>query len=165
MKSFENTVSRYRKLDEMINELKEYVNALTAEREKLNAEIVIETLNKPRLFNAFQRKTSSAGIIGRNLFTVTFSDKLCRTEDKARLDDQEWLRNAVSDEYYSCKLELLASKVKADIKSGRLDKAKLKKMGLTVCKVGNLKVSRIPSDAEFPAIKAEASRLAETVED
>lgn len=165
MKSFENTVSRYRKLDEMINELKEYVNALTAEREKLNAEIVIETLNNPRHFNAFQRKTSSAGIIGRNLFTVTFSDRLFRAAEKARLDDQEWLRNFVDDEYYSCKLELLASKIKADLKSGKLGQVKLMKMGLRVCKVGNLKVSRIPSDAEFPAIKAEAERLADKVED
>ena len=41
-KSFENTVSRVRKCAEMIDELKEYVNILTAERDRLEGEIISE---------------------------------------------------------------------------------------------------------------------------
>ena len=165
MKSFENRVSRFRKLEEMIGELKEYVNSLTAERDILQTEIVVETLHKPRLFNAFIRKTSSAGIVGRNMFTVTYSDRLCRTQDKARLDDQDWLHYNVGSDYYSIKLELQASKIKADVKSGRLDDEKLKKMGLSICRVGSLKVGRIPSDAELNAIREEAASIADSIED
>ena len=40
-KSFENTVARFRKCAEMVDELKGYTNTLAAERDKLEDEIIV----------------------------------------------------------------------------------------------------------------------------
>ena len=165
MKSFENTVSRYRKIDEMIEELKDYVNTLTGERDMLGAEIVSHLATHPAAYNVFKHKTSSAGIVGRNMFTVAFSEQLCRTKPNARLDDQEWLKSDVDDKYFKSKLLLLTSKVNADFKSGKLDASSLRKMGLDYRRVGNVSVSRIPNDSELDAIREEAASTADSIED
>ena len=165
MKSFENTVSRYRKIDEMIEELKDYVNTLTGERDMLGAEIVSHLATHPAAYNVFKHKTSSAGIVGRNMFTVAFSEQLCRTKPNARLDDQEWLKSDVDDKYFKSKLLLLTSKVNADFKSGKLDASSLRKMGLDYRRVGNVSVSRIPNDSELDAIREEAASIADSIED
>ncbi len=131
----------------------------------LGAEIVSHLATHPAAYNVFKHKTSSAGIVGRNMFTVAFSEQLCRTKPNARLDDQEWLKSDVDGKYFKSKLLLLTSKVNADFKSGKLDASSLRKMGLDYRRVGNVSVSRIPNDSELDAIRKEAASIADSIED
>ena len=121
--NFENTVARFRKVSEMVDELKEYVNTLSAERDALEEDIIAHCAKDEGVYDVFRRKNSAAGIVGRNLFTVTFSEQLERTEKGARLDDQEWLDNLFLREtrcWTGTKKFLRTSKVVADFKAGRL---------------------------------------------
>ena len=164
-KPFENNVSRFRKCAEMIDELKEYVTILTAERDRLEGEIISELAAHPEAYNVFTRKTSSAGIVGRELFTVAFSDQLARRTKGKALDDQGWLRDDVFAGYRQAKLSLMKSKINADYKAGILDEKTMKVLDLTYAKVGSLIVRRVPKDSELAEIRAAAEALADTVED
>ena len=170
MNSFENTVARFRKTAEMVEELKEYANALSAERDALQAEIVEHCAANPDAFNVFQRKTSSAGIVGRNLFTVSFSEQLARRNCK-RLDDQEWLKNIWVDvenlgdaAYVQQSYKLMASKVNADYKAGKMSDAQFKRIGLRYERVAKVKAVRVPNDAEVAALTKAAEVLVDKIE-
>ena len=168
-KSFENTVARYRKASEMIEELKECLETLTAECGKLESEIVEYLAANPKAYNVYQRKTSSAGLVGRNFFTVTFSQELARTQAGKRLDDQEWLSKLWADKvgvnYQTTKRSLLKSKVNADVKAGTLDAATMKALGLKYERKASVVVKRIPEDAELATLRSEAEALVEETED
>jgi hypothetical protein len=166
MKSFENTVARFRKCSEMIEELKEYVNTLTAEREHLEGEIIAYLAKHEEAYNVFKRKTSSAGVVGRNLFTVAFSEQLMRRSSAdARLDDQRWLKDFIFCGYRDSKLSLLKSKINADYKAGFLDERSMRNMDLTYGLKASLTVRRVPNDAEIAALRSEAEALADSAED
>ena len=164
-KSFENTVARFRKCAEMVDELKGYTNTLAAERDKLQDEIIAHLAANPSAYNVFKRKTSSAGLVGRNMFTVAFSEQLQRNNAKARLDDQKWLNDFVFAGYRDTKHSLLKSKINADFKAGLLDEKGLQTMDLTYGKKASLTVRRVPNDAELSALRSEAEALADAVED
>ena len=169
MKSFENTVARFRKIAEMVDELKGYTKALTAERDALEAEIIEHCAEHPDVYNVFMRKTSSAGLVGRNFFTVTFSEQLERRQAGKRLDDQDWLDNWSNTEegqkYQTTKRSLLASKIAADYKAGNLDDGNLRFMGVKFDKMAHVTAQRIPNDAELAKIRRDAEALAEDAED
>ena len=164
-KSFENTVARFRKCAEMVDELKGYTNTLAAERDKLQDEIIAHLAANPSAYNVFKRKTSSAGLVGRNMFTVAFSEQLQRKTAKARVDDQQWLKDFVFAGYRQTKYSLLTSKINADFKAGLLDEKSLKSMDLTYGKKASITVRRVPNDAELAALRSEAEALADSVED
>ena len=168
-KSFENTVARFRKASEMIEELKDCIESLTAECGKLESEIVEYLAANPKAYNVYQRKTSSAGLVGRNFFTVTFSQELARTQAGKRLDDQVWLDELWADDvgvnYQLMKRVLLKSKVNADVKAGKLDAATMKALGLKYERKASIVVKRIPDDAVLSALQKEAESLAEELED
>jgi hypothetical protein len=167
MNEFENCVARFRKAAEMVDELKDYVKSLAAERDRLEVEIVAHLARNPRAYNVFVRKTSSAGIVGRNMFTVAFSEALARTAPGARLDDQEWLRAnqrlKIGTPYIASKLSLMASKVNADAKAGILSEHDLRMLGLQHELKASVSVTRIPDSATLSAIREEARRLADSV--
>ena len=163
--NFENTVSRFRKVSEHIAELSEIIDALKAERDALEAEALGHCFDHMELYNVFTRKTSSAGIVGRELFTVAFSDQLARRTKGKALDDQGWLRDDVFAGYRQSKLSLMKSKINADYKAGILDEKTMKVLDLTYAKVGSLIVRRVPKDSELAEIRAAAEALADTVED
>lgn len=165
MKSFENTVARFRKTSEMVDELKSYVNTLSAERDKLEVDIIDHLAAHPEAYNVFKRKTSSAGIVGRNMFTVAFSEQLERKTSGKRLDDQAWLMDVVSKNYRQSRHSLLTSKINADFKAGILDDSKLRALDLKYGRKASLTVRRIPNDAELAALRSEAESLADSVED
>ena len=189
--NFENTVARFRKVSEMVDELKEYANALAAERDSLEAGIIATCSKDPSLYNVFKRKTSSAGIVGRNMFTaslynvfkrktssagivgrnmftVTFSEQLERAKDGARLDDQAWLESLALDEpasWVATKKELRKSKVTADFKAGAVSEAELKRFGMRFGRRAHVAVKRIPEDAELNALlEAAEAATAESAE-
>ena len=168
MKSFENTVARFRKTAEMVEELKGYVNALTAERDALETEIIAHCAEHPDVYNVFVRKNASAGLVGKNLFTVTFSDQLKRRLSGRRLDDQEWLKcwgdKNLVEAYQTSKRCLLASKITADYKSRLLNDGDLRYLGLTFAKAAHVTAQRVPNDAELSAIRRDAEALAEDAE-
>ena len=167
MKSFENTVARYRKTAEMVDELKDYVNTLSAERDALEAEIVAHCAEHPEAYNVFMRKTSSAGIVGRSMFTVAFSQQLARTMHGERLDDQEWLKSNAALKtgapYVASKMSLLSGKVNADFKSGKLSERELRMLGLKYERKASVTARRIPNDAELAAIRRDAEALTDEI--
>ena len=166
--NFENTVARFRKVSEMVDELKEYVNALSAERDSLEADIIATCAEVPSLYNVFNRKTSSAGIVGRNMFMVTFSEQLERAKDGARLDDQAWLAetNLVleTDKWVGTKLFLRTSKVVADFKAGIVSEAELRSLGMKFGRCAHVTAKRIPNDAELKVLRSTAEALIDEIE-
>ena len=156
--TFENTVARFRKCVEQRDELKDIVDALNGECETLEASIIDACMNDPGLFNVFKRKTSSAGLVGRNYFQVAFSKTLTRKNSGDRLDDQEWL-SGLSAQYVRSKLSLSAAKVKADYSEGSLSDAALRDMGLKYGDKVSVTVKRIPDDAELATIREDAEAL------
>ena len=157
--TFENTVARYRKCVEQRDELKDIVDALNGECETLEATIIDTCLNDPSLFNVFKRKTSSAGLVGRNYFQVSFSKKLQRSEEGDRLDEQEWLAG-LAQQYVKSKLSIAASKIRADYSAKRLDDKALDDMGLAYGDDVSLTVKYIPDEATLAQIKRDAESLA-----
>ena len=156
--TFENTVARYRKCVEQRDELKDIVDALNGECETLEASIIDACMNDPSLFNVFKRKTSSAGLVGRNYFQVSFSKSLMRRGATDRLDDQEWLAG-LDQQYVREKKMLSASKVKADYAEGTLTDAALRDMDLVYGDKVSVTAKHIPDDAELAAIKQQANAL------
>ena len=157
--TFENTVARFRKCVEQRDELKDIVDALNGECETLEASIIDACMNDPGLFNVFKRKTSSAGLVGRNYFQVAFSKTLTRKNSGDRLDDQEWL-SGLSAQYVKTKLSISASKVRADYSAKRLDDKALRDMGLKYGDDVSLSVKYIPDEATLAQIKRDAEELA-----
>ena len=161
--TFENTVARYRKCVEHRDELKDIEDALNGEIQKLEAEIVAECLANNELFNVFERKTSSAGLVGRNYFQVTFSKSLVRRGKYARLDEQDWLRN-LPNQYVATKRSLLASKIIADYSAGKITETDLREKDLSLNAKPSLTVKLIPSDAALAKIREYAEALVDDAE-
>ena len=161
--TFENKVARYRKLTEHIEELKSIVDSMEGERMMLEADIITDCMKRPAVrFNVFMRKTSSAGLAGREYFTLAFSRRLERTlGPKARLDDQEWLATTVDQRYVKEKLVFQPSAVNAAVAKGELDEDGLKAMDLRYGTAASLTVKRIPNDTELRQIRAEAEAFAD----
>ena len=157
--TFENTIARYRKVSEHLEELKDIVDSLKAEREALEASVIDSCLRNESLFNVFMRKTSSAGLVGRNYFQVSFSKKLQRSEEGDRLDEQDWLAG-LAEQYVKTKLSISASKVRADYSAKRLDDKALRDMGLKYGDDVSLSVKYIPDEATLAQIKRDAEELA-----
>ena len=157
--NFENKVARFRKCRQMAVELKETAKTLEAECAVLEGQIFDEITMTPSRLNVFIRKTSSAGLAGRNMFTVSFSKEVARRHALDRLDDQEWLEQ-VSKKYTVSKLSLLKNKINADFKAGKLDEDKLRDMDLRYERKASLTVSLVPSDADLSRIREEALKLA-----
>ena len=166
--NFENMVARYRKTSEMVAELKEYAQTLAAERDALESEIIAHCAQHGEVYNVFERKTSSAGIAGRNMFTVTFSEQLERTSSGGRLDDKEWLDGLFQKcpfVWTESRRLLLTSKVLADIKSGLVDAAQLKGYGMRLGRRAHVTAKRIPDDAELSALRSAAEAMVEDLTD
>ena len=164
--NFEMTVARYRKTCEMIDELKECVNTLSAERDALEEDIIVHCANDEGVYDVFRRKNSAAGIVGRNLFTVTFSEQLERTTSGAKLDDQEWLDDLFLREtrcWTGTKKFLRTSKVVADFKAGLVDAAELKRLGMCFGRRAHVVAKRIPNDAELNALRESAESLIDEI--
>ena len=165
--NFENTVSRYRKVSEMVDELKEYANTLAAERDSLEAGIIATCSKDPSLYNVFRRKTGSAGIVGRNMFTVTFSEQLERIKANKRLDDQEWLAKTDfaqnTGKWVGTKLFLRTSKVVADYKCGATTLGELEHFGLCLGRCAHVTAKRIPNDAELEVLRSTAEALIDEI--
>ena len=89
MKSLEQKVSRYRKLQEMIEELSDCLAPLKAEAETLSDEIFAAFSADKSLYNVGVYKTFAVGIIARELVRIDFSDKVTRKKGNER--DQDWL--------------------------------------------------------------------------
>ena len=165
--NFENTVARFRTVSEMVDELKEYTNTLAAERDKLEEDIIATCYKDPSLYNVFRRKTGSAGIVGRNMFTVPFSEQLERAKDGARLDDQAWLESLALDDpasWVATKKELRKSKVTADFKAGEVSVAELKRFGMRFGIRAHVTAKRIPNDAELEVLRSTAEALIDKIE-
>ena len=156
--TFENTVARYRKCVEHRDELKDIVDALNGECQRLEDNIVEGCVCDKRLFNVFTRKTSAAGLVGRNYFQVTFSKSLARRGKYNRLDDQAWLAG-LPQQYVASRLSLQASKIKADYASGALTDDDLSGLGLAYEDKPSLIVKLIPSDAALAKIREDAEAL------
>ena len=76
--TFENMIARVRKIQEHVDEMQEIIDTLKGEKESLEASILVTLDNNPELYNVYVRKNASAGIVGRNMFKVTFSTTLAR---------------------------------------------------------------------------------------
>ena len=164
--NFENTVARFRKVSEMVDELKEYANTLAAERDKLEEDIIVHCAKDEGVYNVFKRKTSGAGVVGRNMFTVTFSEQLERTLIGARLDDQAWLESLALDDpasWVATKKELRKSKVTADFKAGEVSVAELKRFGMRFGIRAHVTAKRIPNDAELEMLRSTAEALIDEI--
>ena len=163
MTQLENKVSRYRKVTEMIYELNEIVESLKAEKTQLGDELMAGF--KKSDFNVCQYKTLSVGLVGRNLFNVSFSQRIDRKSGK-RLDDQTWLAKIHGDtgplgiEFVGANLVLQKDAIKAAWRQTPDAVEKwMDAYDLTFRKTMSLNVRRIPSDTELSAIRAEAEKM------
>ena len=163
--TFENMVARVRKIGEHIKEMLDIVESLKCERECLEAKILEQLDAQPGLYNVYVHKNESAGLVGRSLFKVAYSTSLARLGAKDRLDDQEWLesiwKHDVGVHYQMSKRILLAGKIAADYKAGKLDDAALRSMRLRYVRKASLTVGRIPDETELNALKRSAEELAD----
>ena len=165
--NFENTVARFRKVSEMVDELKEYANTLAAERDSLEEDIIVHCAKDEGVYNVFKRKTSGAGVVGRNMFTVTFSEQLERIKVDKRLDDQEWLAKTDfaqnTGKWVGTKLFLRTSKVVADYKCGATTLGELEHFGLRLGRCAHVTAKRIPNDAELEVLRSTAEALIDEI--
>ena len=158
--TFENMVARYRKISEHIEELKDVVTSLQGELSTLDAEIFTACMANRGKFNVYQRKTSSAGLVGREYFVMTFAKKVDRRGPTQRLDDQEWLAT-IDSRYVKQKLVFQSAAINAAVSSGEVSDGKLRDMGLRYVDTASLKVRRIPNDKELYQLREEAKALVE----
>lgn len=153
-------ISRYRKVCEHLDDLREIVTNLQSEKSWLEAEVLGQL--KPSDFNCVKTANVSRGIVDSEVFTVTESERLVRF-DGGSIDNQDWLSelDISFGDYVSTKYELMRSKVIADFRAGNLSRATLQLYGLGVQKTLSLTVSRLPSDAAVTALKEQAEALTE----
>ena len=84
MSSFENLISRFRKVKEMIAELSDILVSLKGEAENLQGLILVELNAAPNRYNVCTRKNLSMGLVGRNVFTVAFGETIERAKGRAQ---------------------------------------------------------------------------------
>ena len=170
MSSFENLISRFRKVKEMIAELSDILVSLKGEAESMQGLILMELSAAPERYNVCTRKNLSMGLVGRNVFTVAFGSSVERivTKPKSQDSEQEWLQDLYNsdfgEDYVGKRYLLLKDKIKADLRSGELTEKGLSKMGLTLQPTANISVRRIPGDTELKALIEEAGTLADSIE-
>ena len=149
--TFDNMVARVRRIDENIQLMLDAIDALKGEKDSLEASILTVLADHPELYNVYIRKNVSAGMVGRNLFKVTFSTSLSRLGEHDRLDEQEWLAT-IESRYIRTKMELDKSAIRSDYKAGELTDATLRTMRLHYVDKARLLVSHSPDDSEVAAL-------------
>ena len=170
MSSFENLISRFRKVKEMIAELGDILVSLKGEAENLQGLILADLAAKPERYNVCTRKNLSMGLVGRNVSTVAFGSSVERivTKPKSQDNEQEWLQDLYNgdfgEDYVGKRYFLLKDKIKADLRSGELTEKALNQKGLTLQLTANISVRRIPGDTELKALIEEAGTLADSIE-
>jgi len=168
VRTLENMVARYRKLREMVAELEDCLKPLKEEATKLQDELFAEFSRKPSLYNVCRKKTVSMGFVGKNLVRVDYGRTIER-KDGGRRDDQDWLKEFES-KFPGCgfvknKYELNLAKMLGDIKGEVLTLDGLSSMGLRMAPSYKVKVYRIPRDMELAALKQEALKLVDEVDE
>ena len=156
--TFENMVARYRKITEQINDMKDCIDSLQGELAVLDAQIFVACMEDKEKFNVFKRKTSSAGLAGREYFVMTFARKIERRAPTQRLDDQEWLAT-IEPRFVKSKLIFQSAALNAAVSSGEITDENLKDMGLRYVNSASLTVKRIPNDTELSKLRADAEAL------
>ena len=167
MSRFENLISRFRKVKEMIAELSDILVSLKGEAENLQGLILGDLAAAPKRYNVCKRKNLSMGLVGRNVFTVAFGETIERAKGRLQ-DEQEWLEElyhgVTTEQYIGRRYFILKDKIKADLRSGELKTGDLKRMGLNLEPTANISVRRIPGDMELKALIEEAGTLADSIE-
>ena len=168
IRTLENMVARYRKLREMVAELEDCLKPLKEEASKLQDELFAEFSRRPSLYNVCKKKTVSMGFVGKNLVRVDYG-KTIERKDGGRRDDQEWLKR-LGERFPGCgfvktKYELNLAKMLGDIKGEVITLDGLGEMGLAMAPSFKVKVYAIPKDAELSALKEEALKLADEVDE
>ena len=156
--TFENMIARMRKIQDHIERMKELTDALNNEKDALEASVLVTLADHPEYYNVFIRKTSSAGMVGRNLFKVTFSTTLSRLGEYDRIDDQDWLAT-IESRYLRTKYELNKAVIRSDYKAGELTDGALRTMRLRYIPKASLKVSGSPEDSEVNDLADSAETL------
>ena len=166
MNSLENMVSRYRKLQETIEELSDCLKPIKAEAKQLEDEIFAALSRDKSLYNVGIYKKFAEGIIGRNLVRVDFGAKVQRI--KGRDDDQTWLAALKNDRYFKRYVKsvnaLDKAQIQIDMANNETNNAELNSMGVKLETSYGVKVSRVRKDAEIAALIDEARELAEAEE-
>ena len=166
MKSLDQTVSRYRKLQEMIEELSDCLAPLKAEAETLSDEIFAAFSADKTLYNVGVYKTFAVGIIARELVRIDFSDKVTRRKGNER--DQNWLKSLLGDSkalsYVRMEMALDKAAIRQDLAKNRVNEAELKPFEIVVAPSARVKVARVRKDAEINALIEAARNEAEAEE-
>ena len=166
MKSLEQKVSRYRKLQEMIEELSDCLAPLKAEAETLSDEIFAAFSADKTLYNVGVYKTFAVGFVGRELVRIDFSDKVTRRKGNER--DQNWLKSLLGDSkalpYVRMEMALDKAAIRQDLAKNRVNEAELKPFDIIIAPSARVKVSRIRKDAEINALIEAARKEAEAEE-
>jgi hypothetical protein len=166
MNSLENMVSRYRKLQETIEELSDCLKPIKCEAKQLEDEIFAALSRDKSLYNVGVYKKFAEGIIGRNLVRVDFGAKVQRI--KGRDDDQTWLAALKNDRYFKRYVKsvyaLDKAQIQIDMANNETNNAELNSMGVKLETSYGVKVSRVRKDAEIAALIDEARTLAEAEE-
>ena len=166
MNSLEIMVSRYRKLQETIEELSDCLKPIKAEAKRLEDEIFAALSRDKSLYNVGVYKRCAEGIIGRNLVRVDFGAKVQRI--KGRDDDQTWLATLKNDSYFKRYVKsvyaLDKAQIQIDMANNETNNAELNSMGVKLETSYGVKVSRVRKDAEIAALIDEARELAEAEE-
>ena len=157
--TFDNMIARVRRIDENIQLMLDAIDALKGEKDSLEASILTVLADHPELYNVYIRKNVSAGMVGRNLFKVTFSTSLSRLGEHDRLDEQEWLAT-IESRYLRTKYELNKAVIRSDYKAGELTDGALRTMRLRYIPKASLKVSGSPEDSEVNDLTDSAETLA-----
>ena len=166
MNSLEIMVSRYRKLQETIEELSDCLKPIKAEAKQLEDEIFAALSRDKSLYNVGVYQRFAEGIIGRNLVRVDFGAKVQRI--KGRDDDQTWLAALKNDRYFKRYVKsvyaLDKAQIQIDMANNETNNAELNSMGVKLETSYGVKVSRVRKDAEIAALIDEARTLAEAAE-
>lgn len=163
MNTLENKIGRFRKITQMIEELKDAMAPLKQEAVLLHDELLAEFSKKPSLYNLFRRPTAAAGLIGRELFTANFGQYLDRI-DGGKDNDQKWLNAlSVDDEggqYVKTQWALDKEKIQNRLRNNEIDDVTLRRIGLHLATSGKIKVLRIKPDPDIKALTAAAEAMA-----
>ena len=160
MPRLENEISTYRKTSEMIEELKEAIASLEAQRTTLRDNILASL--KKADYNVCRYKTLAMGKVGRNLFTVGFGKRIERRSGKS-LDDQTWLESLGA--YTHSRLILEKDVLKVSLRDhAEVVEPWMRQHDLCVAPTMNLSVQLMPTDVELNALREEARRMVESAD-
>ena len=155
-KELQNSLQRYIKLSEMIDEIKDALLPLKQELGNLEEDIVLGL--KRDDYNLGVYKQESCGMIGRIHFTVRFAEKLERLSAKPDTD-QTWL-GKIDDTFKKQVYVLDKARIANLWLRGEIDRSLLTKNGLHYAKTASLTTRRIKSDSEVKALCEAAQKEA-----